>query len=507
MKSRAYIKRIVSLFLATIMLCQVVPINVFAEILLTVKSEEFKPAIEVDSVPENRMTDEEIQSLYEKFKNEILSDISLQKTKFEDYKEEEEKIKSVAEKSLTKEQKALLKDLSLSSLPSSIRKESLALNSSVVVPEAPQNLDAILSGDKVILTWMPSEGADGYKIYQVHETENGTETKKFKTSHSLYSGDYEVLLPDENGDYQVLLPDDKVNYTIYVKAYVLDEDGNEIESTKSNQIIVGRGDREITSSFTLNCDHVYRKVTITGGTLDLNGYKLKVFGELSQTGGEVDLNNGKLIAFNSYTISNSASLRMNDEFDYVYVGGNFFFNTSTIHNSSYLNKGILQVEGDNFKVIGPDGVFLPDGDHKVYLTSLNISGTTTVDFRTDNVSQFNILAINKPLSKYQFLPLPPVRTLPWYKSLIYLEDKDTYIGIDGAYSPIGHFGRKYTDLVIPTRGLDISIGRTYSYKNTRGGILGVGRTFSYEGSVEVDTTGNIATIYAPDASTMNFSIR
>ena len=474
------------------MICQITPLNVFAEVLKAVKSEEFKPAIEVDSVPEKQMTNEEMQSLYEKYKSEIQKDISLQKTKIEEYKDEEEKIKSDVEKSLSKEQKEVLKDLSLSSYAESLNREKLTLNS-IAVPEIPQDLDAILSGDKVILTWIPSEGADGYNIYQVYENE----INQFKTSHSLYDGDYEVQLPD-----------DKVDYTIYVKAYVLDEDGKEIESTKSNQIIVGRGDREITSSFTLNCDHVYRDVKITGGTLDLNGYKLKVFGELSQIGGELDLNNGKLIAFTSYSIRNSASLRMDDEFDYVYVGGNFFFETSIVHDSSYLSKGILQVEGENFQVKGSNGVFLPDGDHKVYLTSSNVTGTTTVDFDgSDNISQFNILAINKPFSKYRFQPLSPVRTLPWYKKLIYLRDKDKYVGIDGTYSPTGHFGRVYADLIIPTRGLDISIGRSYSSKNTRAGMLGVGWTFSYEGSIEVDNTGNIATFYAPDGSTMNFSIR
>ena len=38
-------------------------------------------------------------------------------------------------------------------------------------------------------------------------------------------------------------------------------------------------------------------------------------------------------------------------------------------------------------------------------------------------------------------------------------------------------------------------------------MLGLGWTFSYEGSIEAEATGDMATFYAPDGSTMNFSIR
>ncbi|RXE57942.1 hypothetical protein [Acetivibrio mesophilus] len=162
---------------------------------------------------------------------------------------------------------------------------------------------------------------------------------------------------------------------------------------------------------------------------------------LQNNNAEIDINNGKLIAMTNYTISGNSTLIMNDPNDYVYVNGEFYFNTSIEHNQNYLNNGLIQVVGHVFQV-NSSGSFLPGGSHKVYLNCLDIIGNTTIGFNNDYVSKFNILGINKPLSKYTFNPSDrPIST--WYNQLIFL-GSEFYIKDDNTL--IAHWYGIYYEL-------------------------------------------------------------
>ena len=127
-------------------------------------------------------------------------------------------------------------------------------------------------------------------------------------------------------------------------------------------------------------------------TLDLNGYKLTVKGNLQQGGGTININGGTLEVQGDYTITNGY-LEMTNAKDKVIVGGDFVTLTSSDH-SNYLTNGIMEIQG-NFNQItkaGSSGYnFNCSGKHIVIL---NGDGTQKVKFESSN-SHFNILELTK----------------------------------------------------------------------------------------------------------------
>ena len=341
-------------------------------------------------------------------------------------------------------------------------------------------MDAQVSGKHVILTWMPSDGADGYKIYQ--QEEGAEEPEELGTS-TTERFEFDI---ESEGEY---------NYT--VKAYK----GSQ-ESESSNALTVICGNQPVSANKTLQKNCVYGdNLTVSGGILDLNGKMLKVYGNILQTNeSQIDLNNGKLIAMTDYTIDDESELIMDDSNDYVYVNGQFFFYTSIEHGNGLMNDGLIQVVGDDFKIMS-EGNFQPGGNHKVYLNGIDLESNTTIGFGNDYTSKFNILGINKPLSKYNFIPSGR-EVSSFFNQLIILENDKPYYGIDGVHTPTGNFSRSYTDMTLPAPGLDIIIGRVYNSRNEKEGILGKGWTFSYEGSVIA--SGEFAEVYMPDGQVQNY---
>ena len=128
-------------------------------------------------------------------------------------------------------------------------------------------------------------------------------------------------------------------------------------------------------------------------TLDLNGHKLTVKGNLQQSGsGSLNINGGTLEVQGDYTIT-SGYLKMTNAKDKVIVGSDFVTLTSSDH-SSYLTNGIMEIKG-NFNQItkaGSSGYnFNCSGKHIVIL---NGDGTQKVKFESSN-SHFNILELTK----------------------------------------------------------------------------------------------------------------
>lgn len=476
-------RKVVALITVIVFVLQALTFSAFAE---PTNTGGFKPAIDVnEGMVKTKMSEEEIQSLYSEFKSKVENDRSSQKEMISKYQKEEKIIIEEAKKEYHEEigENTSTKPVigSLSPLLSTSTLITSLLSTEIV--NAPYNLDAevinaTLNGGHLILTWMPSEGADGYHVYK-----NGTSIASTTTEK------YEMDITNTN--------------TFVVRAYT-GEGSEQVESSNSNTITVICGDQEITSNMTLQNNYVYgRNLSVNGGMLDLNGKMLKVYGSYTQkNSSEVNLNGGKLIAMTSYTIQDNSKLKMLQSDDYIYVKGEFYFNTSQIHNGIYLNDGIIQVTGNVFQVNGIN-TFQPGGNNKVYLNGLDLTGQTTITFNgSDTLSKFRYLGINKPLTKYTFNPSGRA-TSTFYQYLIQLENNERYFGVDGIYTPTGSFGRSYTDMTIAGVGLNMEIGRTYNSKNEKDGMLGTGWTFSYEGSVE--TSNSVAGVYMPDGSMFNFA--
>ena len=115
--------------------------------------------------------------------------------------------------------------------------------------------------------------------------------------------------------------------------------------------------------WTLNEDtEIDGDVRLIGDTLDLNGYTLKIKGNLIQSAGVVNVNGGKLEIEGDYRIQKedivnentqySASvgkLVMTNEQDYVLVGGSFYDQTSE-NSNGLLTAGLLEIKGDFYQI-------------------------------------------------------------------------------------------------------------------------------------------------------------
>jgi len=481
-------RKVVALITVIVFVLQALTFSAFAE---PTDAGGFKPAIDVnEGMVKTKISEEEIQRLYSEFKSKVEKDRANQKEMISQYKKEEKV-------TIENEKKKYLEQIGKDTGSKSLTDSSLLLSAtspqmtsvlSNEIVNAPYDLDAevinaTVDGGHLILTWMPSEDADGYNIY------HNDGTSPFNKVCTVTTEKYEMNITNTNN--------------FFVRAYKNTESG-QVESSDSNTITVICGDKDISSSMTLQNNYVYaRNLNVIDGTLDLNGKMLKVYGCFNQKNtSEVNLNGGKLITMDSYTIENSSKLKMLNANDYIYAKVGFYFDTSEIHNDSYLNNGIIQVVGSIFQVKKVN-TFQPDGSHKVYLNGLDLAGETTITFiGGDTLSKFKYLGINKPLTKYRFIPSERAVST-FFHDLIQLENNERYFGVDGIYTPTGSFGRSYTDMVITGVGLDMEIGRTYNSKNKKDGMLGNGWTFSYEGSVEV--SNGVAGVYIPDGSVFNFT--
>ncbi len=107
--------------------------------------------------------------------------------------------------------------------------------------------------------------------------------------------------------------------------------------------------------WTLSDDEIFDgDLTISRGTLDLNGYKLTVNGSLLQSGGIVFINGGELVVKGDYRIQSKdeneyvnsiGELKMTNESDIVQVSGSFVMQSRHDHTKN-LTAGILKIGGD-----------------------------------------------------------------------------------------------------------------------------------------------------------------
>lgn len=134
---------------------------------------------------------------------------------------------------------------------------------------------------------------------------------------------------------------------------------------------------EDSPGWTLSEDEICNgDLTISRGTLDLNGRKLTVNGNLVQSGGVVLINGGELIVNGNYyiqgkleneSVDSNGELKMTNDSDTVQVSGNFVMQSVKNHSNN-LTAGTLKIGGD--LLVPENGVynnFYCTGSHTVVL--------------------------------------------------------------------------------------------------------------------------------------------
>ncbi len=133
------------------------------------------------------------------------------------------------------------------------------------------------------------------------------------------------------------------------------DDGTGDKNDEDIDSILGSQDVTLTKDVTIN-----RDLFIKSGTLYLNGFTLTVKGDCYQAGGVIDVGGGRLNVEGDYRLQSrkvnaesgeiyysysTARIIMEEEKDYICVGGNFVIDTNN-SESNIFNAGTLEIKGD-----------------------------------------------------------------------------------------------------------------------------------------------------------------
>ncbi|MDE6426155.1 MAG: hypothetical protein K2K89_08475 [Ruminococcus sp.] len=175
-------------------------------------------------------------------------------------------------------------------------------------------------------------------------------------------------------------------------------------------------DWTIDSDVTLNEPKEVNNLTINSGTLNLNGYKIIVHGDVILTQkGHLNCNRGEIVC-NNFIMNNSSYLHMTNINDHIIVNGNF------VHNGGYFystnaTAGTIEIKG-NFT--SKSSNFNPNAENKVILNGtekqiISLNGSS---------SGFNILEINNTSNEGIFSETP----VPANKSYVVNNSKVNFAG-------------------------------------------------------------------------------
>ncbi|MDE6208755.1 MAG: PKD domain-containing protein, partial [Lachnospiraceae bacterium] len=141
----------------------------------------------------------------------------------------------------------------------------------------------------------------------------------------------------------------------------------------------------IKSNYTLNENLIVANLTMTAGTLNLNGYKLTVNGDYTQSGGTLNFNNGVLLCNGSFKVSGKACVVMEKANDFLYIENDITIDNAYSSGNKYTN-GIIEVKG-NFTANTYQN-FVAGGYHKVIF-----SGVTAQSISIYDKNSFNIIEL------------------------------------------------------------------------------------------------------------------
>ncbi|MBP5493557.1 MAG: AHH domain-containing protein [Lachnospiraceae bacterium] len=188
------------------------------------------------------------------------------------------------------------------------------------------------------------KGAGAVQLSGLHSTVfNGTKSQRVEINKNSYFAKIEINNSSQEG----------VSFQDFYGIGELVRNGNNFSYDGMNGYL----------GWTLNEDtEIDGDVRLLGDTLDLNGYTLKIKGNLIQSAGVVNVNGGKLEIEGDYRIQKddivneniqySASigkLVMTNEQDYVLVGGSFY-NQSSENSDGLLTAGLLEIKGDFYQI-------------------------------------------------------------------------------------------------------------------------------------------------------------
>ncbi|MCM1315478.1 MAG: PKD domain-containing protein, partial [Muribaculaceae bacterium] len=175
-------------------------------------------------------------------------------------------------------------------------------------------------------------------------------------------------------------------------------------------------DWTIDSDVTLNEFKEVNNLTINSGTLNLNGYKIIVHGDVILTQkGYLNCNRGEIIC-NNFIMNNSSYLHMTNINDHIVVNGNFVHNGGYFHSTN-ATAGTIEIKGD---FTAKSSNFNPNAEHKVILNGtekqiISLNGSS---------SGFNILEINNTSNEGVFSETP----VPANKSYVVNNSKVNFAG-------------------------------------------------------------------------------
>lgn len=150
----------------------------------------------------------------------------------------------------------------------------------------------------------------------------------------------------------------------------------------------------ITSEYRLEQDMTVNNLTITAGSLDLNGYQLEVRGDIQHSYGAVYFHEGTLLCEGNYTMENRGYLSMQNSKDTLFVNGDF---TVQSDESSYgISSGVIEIKGDfTQKTVNRKDNFVAGENHEVIF-----SGDRQQKIHFDSpVSHFNRVMIQNTSSE------------------------------------------------------------------------------------------------------------
>lgn len=155
--------------------------------------------------------------------------------------------------------------------------------------------------------------------------------------------------------------------------YAATEESPAVEKNKSAEKPAGTNgqapdgqteDLHITADYRLEQDMVVGNLTISDGSLDLNGYELKVLGDIQHSYGAVRLHEGTLLCDGNFNMDDRGYLSMQSAKDTLFVSGNM---TVQSDEASYeMSAGVIEVKGDFTQKSGKvHNNFAAEESHKV----------------------------------------------------------------------------------------------------------------------------------------------
>lgn len=223
-----------------------------------------------------------------------------------------------------------------------------------------------------------------FKWSKVDEIDN-IEYIVYRNSVPIYTGTEDSYSDTEAGIGNV--------YTYRVEAK--DVLGNTI--AQSSEIEVGLyEDMTISNNTILTENMTVSSILITNNAvLDLNGYSLTVYDDMTLSQGKIKINKGYLYCKkNFYQTGNNSMVYQQNINDYILIEGDYIKSDNSYVNSYCLSAGTLEVKGDftqqGFDINGNNSYyFMPGENHKTILSGSKLQ-TVTLD---DERSGFGILEL------------------------------------------------------------------------------------------------------------------